>query len=152
VCEARHPISSHGYVKGQIDPPKVGSTEVRFCLTAVKGFGFKVESRRFGKKDIPDTYCMITVGDTMKWRTKTIKNDLAPVWNESQSCCVDNAKAMIQVKVYDEDDGIADKDDLLGMASLPVGTLVSSGTKDLDLLDEAGASTGCVVTLSCSAE
>lgn len=149
---ATAPTAAALQTENVVDPPNVEPTEVRFCLTVVNGSGFQVEKSRFGKKDIPDVYCQIKVGDKLKWRTKTIKNDLAPAWNESQSCCVDSAKAMIQVKVYDEDDGIADKDDFLGMASLPVGTLLSLGTKELDLLDETGASTGCVVTFKCSAE
>jgi C2 domain len=136
----------------KVDAPTVKPSEVRFCLTAVKGSGFQVETRRFGKKDIPDVYCAITIGEDIKWRTKTIKNDLAPMWNESKSFCLDNGEAVIHIKVYDEDDGIADTDDFLGMASLPVGTLLSCGTKDLDLLNKDGTSTGCILTFKCSAE
>jgi Ca2+-dependent lipid-binding protein len=120
-------------------------------LIAVKGTGFVVEKRRFGKNDIPDVYCKITVGG-VTWRTKTIKNDLEPVWNESKSFCVENDKAGVQIQVYDEDDGVADQDDFLGMASYPVGTLLSSGTKDVVLLNKDGTPNGCIVTLKCAAE
>lgn len=132
------------------DTPKE-PTEINVSITAVKGTGFEVEKRRFGKKDIPDVYCKITVGDK-QWKTKTIKNCLEPVWDETKCFCVQDEKVGVEVQVYDEDDGIADKDDFLGMASFPIGALLTSRNNALDLLDNDGKPTGCCLTLLCKKE
>lgn len=117
----------------------------------MKGSGFQVEKRRFGKKDIPDVYCKFSVSH-MEWKTKTIKNNLEPVWNETKCFSVEDDKVSVLVKVYDEDDGIADKDDFLGMASIPLSTLLDAGEKEMDLLSKEGSQTGCIITLLCKKE
>ena len=80
--------TSEGYVSvepGAGPPPSL--TKVR--VTAVSGHGFEIRKasglRRLKKADIPDCYAIVKVGTTAApWRTKTIRDNVAPVWNESQ--------------------------------------------------------------------
>jgi hypothetical protein len=54
-------------------------------VTAVSGRGFKIQKKRLRKNDIPDCYCVVKVGTTSQsWRTKTIRDNVKPVWNESK--------------------------------------------------------------------
>ena len=121
-------------------------------LTAVSGSGFEIERRKFGKDDIPDVYCKVTVGSSCEpWQTETVKNDLAPVWNASKNFSIGNQDDVVCLEAYDEDKGIS-KDDLLGKATVSVRQLLEAGDEgvSLDLLSK-GESSGCCVVLRCQA-
>mmetsp|Transcript_16962 Transcript_16962/g.37044 ORF Transcript_16962/g.37044 Transcript_16962/m.37044 type:complete len:896 (+) Transcript_16962:122-2809(+) len=124
-------------------------------ITAVKGAGFQVEKRRFGRRgDVPDVYCKISVESSKDkvWRTSTIENNLNPAWGESKTFTTKNDLQVVSIEVFDEDSGKTDMDDFLGQVKTPLKTLLSAkdGTKDLALLDKNGSNTGCTLTLCCA--
>lgn len=119
-------------------------------VTIEKGWGFKAESRGLRKADIPDTYVKLTFGSSPRiWRTKTIKNNFTPFWQETQTFEMVDHSQIINVEAWDEDGGSNDPDDLLGSARITVGKiLLAGGSFDVELLQD-GAPSGTYVTLRC---
>ena len=118
-------------------------------ITLVKGRGFQVEKRSLRSVDIPDVYCLVTVGGSGEWKTSTIKNNLSPEWNESADFLFTNHQQLIQIEAWDEDAGALDADDFLGKASISVGELLLAGrTKDIKL-EMKGEETGAYLSLCC---
>jgi Ca2+-dependent lipid-binding protein len=120
-------------------------------VTAMKGHGFQVEKRRrLQKSDIPDVYCNIKFGSSPTvWRTKTISNNLEPVWNESKEYPLLNHSQIIHIAAFDEDGGRNDADDHLGSARVTVGKLLlAGGSIDVELETE-GKPSGMYVTIRC---
>lgn len=130
----------------EVEDNSIGSVRI----TAVKGWGFQIEKKRFKKDDIPDVYCMIKFGSSPKvWRTATIKNSTTPEWNESSDYTLMDHGQVISVDTYEEDKGARDKDDYLGSVKLTVGKLLlAGGTMDLEL-EQDGKGTGHYVALRC---
>lgn len=130
-----------------VDDNDVGSL-VR--ITVVKGWGFEIEKRRLRKSDIPDIYCKIKYGSSLTaWRTATVQNSLAPVWNESKAFTMMNHAQTLQINVFDEDTGRHDADDELGNARISVGKLLlAGGTFDVEIMS-GGKSMGSFITLRC---
>lgn len=70
-------------------------------------------------------YKLILVGSQLQ-KTKTINNDLNPVFNECFEAVVDQASGQkLRIQVYDEDSTGAD--DELGRLSIPLDVVKSSG-------------------------
>lgn len=131
-----------------VDAASGEPTRVR--ITAGSGHGFKVEKRRLKKDDVPDVYCIVKYGSTASvWRTKTIKNNVKPVWNETKEYPFVNHGQILNIEVWDANSGRFSKDDYLGTARVTVGEfLLKGGSMEMELLVE-GKPTGYYITFSC---
>jgi len=128
--------------------PPVGM--VRIC--AENGRGFKV-LRKIFLHDIPDIYCVITLGasNTFRdpFRTSTQYDNLEPSW-EGETCdfILHDMDQKVYVQVFDEDKGPLDPDDELGKVEITVRDLFQNeGRCELELKME-DENTGCYITLS----
>ena len=116
-------------------------------ITMMSGQGFKARKRRFQKDDIPDLYCTVKVGTSPKiWRTKTIKNNTCPNWNESKVYNLDSDNTVIKVDVYDANR--KGDDTFVGSFRVTVGgVLLSSGEKEMELKNEGVIIPGSITVL-----
>ncbi|KAI8186101.1 Extended synaptotagmin-2 [Colletotrichum sp. SAR 10_65] len=95
-------------------------------------------------KDIPDCFCQVSVGAEEMWRTKTVKNDHNPTWNETHDFLITDFDQVIAVDV-DDDDLVGDDD--IGLASTTVkDILLEGGTHELELIHN-GEPTGSKIVL-----
>jgi Ca2+-dependent lipid-binding protein len=117
-------------------------------ITAVKGWGFEIENKS-KKIDIPDVYCTIKFGSSPTvWRTTTVKNSVAPEWNESQTFRKVGHAQILQINAFDEDAALHDGNEL-GNARISVDKiLLAGGNFDVELLSK-GKSTGSFITVRC---
>lgn len=130
--------------------PPVGMVRI----SAVEGRGFKV-LQKFILKDIPDIYCLISLGasasSSPKFRTSTRYDDLTPRWTgESCDFVLYDMDQKVYLEVMDEDKTPVDPDDELGQAEISVRDLFRNnrdGTAELEL-EMDGKRTNCHVTLS----
>jgi hypothetical protein len=131
-------------------PRQGGATPSQMRVTAVSGHGFTIKKRGLKKADIPDCYCLIKVGSSAsQWRTKTIKNNVSPVWKESKEYAFVNHGQTIQVDVWDANSGRFSKDDYVGSARATVGEfLLKGGSLEMELKAE-GTPTGNYVVVKC---
>lgn len=118
-------------------------------VTAVRGRGFVIE-RGVITDDVPDVYLLTQFGSPpTPWRTKTVWDDLSPVWNESAHFVLSDYDQNIRIHAWDEDKSPLDPDDDLGEAEITVGDmLVAGGTAEVELLIDEKES-GAHVTLAC---
>eukprot|EP00571_Detonula_confervacea_P006880 CAMPEP_0172318728 /NCGR_PEP_ID=MMETSP1058-20130122/35658_1 /TAXON_ID=83371 /ORGANISM="Detonula confervacea, Strain CCMP 353" /LENGTH=947 /DNA_ID=CAMNT_0013033619 /DNA_START=273 /DNA_END=3116 /DNA_ORIENTATION=+ len=121
-------------------------------LTAESGRGFTMLKKML-LHDIPDIYCVITLGasNTFRppFRTCTQYDNLNPSW-EGESCdfILYDLDQKVYVDVYDEDKGPLDPDDELGKAEITVRDLFrNDGRCELEL-EMDGEKTGCYVTVA----
>uniref|UniRef100_A0A915D948 C2 domain-containing protein n=1 Tax=Ditylenchus dipsaci TaxID=166011 RepID=A0A915D948_9BILA len=83
------------------------------------------DSSFFSKKDKSDPYCQIQVGAQL-FKTRTINNDLNPVFNECFEAVVDQASGQkLRIELFDEDTAGADEE--LGRLSIPLEVVRKSG-------------------------
>ncbi|CAJ0599487.1 unnamed protein product [Cylicocyclus nassatus] len=88
----------------------------------------------FIRKGKSDPYCEIQVGSQFL-KTKTIDNDLNPVWNEYFEAVVDQAHGQkLRIEVFDEDQG---QDEELGRLSIELKDIQAKGSIDTWLPLEA---------------
>ncbi|CAB3402497.1 unnamed protein product [Caenorhabditis bovis] len=81
----------------------------------------------FIKKGKSDPYCEIQVGAQF-FKTRTIDNDLNPIWNEYFEAVVDQADGQkLRIELFDEDQG---RDEELGRLSLDLKSVKAKGTID----------------------
>jgi hypothetical protein len=130
-------------------------------ISVVSGRGFAIEKKKLlGKDDIPDVYCNISLGTSEVWRTRTIQNGCNPVWGDDDEdygeFLVDDREQWIRVHAWDEDRGMLNSDDDMGMATISLRqVLLSKGqTVELPLLfhtrdkkDLLGQPTGAFITI-----
>ena len=120
-------------------------------VTMVKGTGFQVQKlkgRLLRNKDIPDVYCVTKFGSSpTAWRTKTIKDNVAPEWNESHTYPFMNHGQILHIEVYDEDSRGAD--DHLGTIRVTVGKILLAGGVQEVEIEAGGQPTGCFITIRC---
>ena len=113
------------------------------------GRGFQVEKRALRKDDVPDCYCNVTLGGR-SIRTKTIDDNLSPVWDESHHFLMCDMDQIVYLEAMDKDGGPMDPDDFLGNTTATIGELLLNGGKmELPLMDEDSRSNGAFVTLGC---
>ncbi len=135
-------LGSYDYL--DVYQPPVGMIRVR----ALKGRGFTVLRKVF-VNDVPDTYCMLSLGASDGKRTSTQQDTCNPSWkDESFDFILYDYDQKIYVQIFDEDKSPLDPDDELGKAEISVRELMKiGGTTELELMLE-GKKTGCYVTLS----
>lgn len=76
-----------------------------------------------------DPYIILEVGAQV-FQTKTMKNTLKPVWNETFEAYVDNDEGQeIQLKMFDEEK--TGKDAKMGMLEVDITSVAEQGTRDL---------------------
>ncbi|CAI5446596.1 unnamed protein product [Caenorhabditis angaria] len=81
----------------------------------------------FIKKGKSDPYAEIQVGSQF-FKTRTIDNDLNPIWNEYFEAVVDQADGQkLRIELFDEDQG---KDEELGRLSIDLKLVQAKGTID----------------------
>jgi hypothetical protein len=90
-------------------------------ISVVRGYGFKVQKLLFQRDDVPDVYCRVEFGGIADWRTKTVKDTTAPLFNESRDFLFTNANQTITIDVFDQDQSTSED---LGRARVTVGKLL----------------------------
>ncbi|GMR42149.1 hypothetical protein PMAYCL1PPCAC_12344 [Pristionchus mayeri] len=93
-----------------------------------------IEARNLENRDISfiqkgksDPYCEIQVGSQF-FKTRTIDNDLNPVWNETFEAVVDVADGQhLRIECFDEDRG---QDEELGRLNVPLSHIRDKGKLD----------------------
>lgn len=129
---------------------------ISVTLSIKSGRGFMQQRRRLSHKifhgDIPDCYIKTRVGPIPHiWRTKTIKDHEAPIWNEQKDYTNIHYGMIVTFDVYDEDTGKLDKDDYVGTSRASIGKLVlAGGPVEIELQDKNGYSTGAYITVECN--
>lgn len=152
----------------QSQSSKVSSTSLKsedllpkVSLMAVSGHGFVVKRKRLGKKDIPDVYLKIKVGNNDNnqkevWKTSVVKDSIKPEWNESkifQYYNIGEGEDTIVVTGWDKNSGKLDTDDYYGEAITTIETILLAGGKiEVQLKDTKGKETGLYIVLKCSLE
>ena len=115
-------------------------------LTALRGRGFEIHKRGFGKKDdVPDIYLSVP---QFNWKTSVCKDDTMPQWNESKLLSVTNVAKKIRVDAYDKNS--KSKDEHIGTAKFRLDQLLRKRTMEIELKDDSGC-TGSFVTMQCVA-
>lgn len=118
-------------------------------VTLGHGRGFIVEKRTFGKDDVPDIYCYVSLGNKT-WKSSTVDDCLEPVWNETADYLLSDYDQIITVHAWDLDGGPLDPDDDLGQTKFRVGDLILSGKPvERELVMKDGKGTGAMISLSC---
>ena len=81
------------------------------------------------KKGKSDPYAIVRVG-AQSFRTKVVKNDLDPEWNETFEAFIDNCEGQqIEAVIYDED--TSSKDSKIGTIDTDIKSTVETGSRDL---------------------
>ena len=115
-------------------------------LTALRGRGFEIHKRGFGKKDdVPDIYLSVP---HFNWKTSVCKDDTMPQWNESKLLSVTNVAKKIRVDAYDKNS--KSKDEYIGTAKFYLDQLLRKRTMEIELKNHSGF-TGSFVTMQCVA-
>jgi hypothetical protein len=131
--------------------PASASNKEMIRLTIAKGYGFPIRRRGpFKKKDIPDAYCTIKFGSSPSvWRTKTIKDNITPVWtDEYKDYPLASANQIVSIDVYDANKRT--KDEYYGNARISVGkVLLNGGSLDVEVLNADNQKTGIFITVLC---
>ena len=117
-------------------------------INVIKGTGFVVEKGLL-VDDVPDCFSVLKMGD-ITHRTKTVDDNLAPVWNETMDFVLNDHDQIVELECWDKDNPPLDADDKLGTATTSSGEMILSGrTLKLPLHDEENRSCGAFVTLGC---
>nr|GMC90904.1 synaptotagmin-4-like isoform X2 [Ipomoea batatas] len=78
-----------------------------------------------------DPYVVVYIRSLFKVKTKTIDDNLNPVWNETfELIAEDKETQAVILEVFDEDVG---QDELMGVAKLPLNELVPETSKQIEL-------------------
>jgi len=109
-------------------------------VTAISGRGFETQKKVFTKDDVPDIYCTFSISTSKKkFRTRTIKNDNFPKWNQSDEFIIDGSPdEAILVKAWDENK--KSKDDFLGSSEHTLKSLdLKNGDVEVEMRNKSGA-------------
>jgi Ca2+-dependent lipid-binding protein len=110
-------------------------------VTVVKGFGFRPHRRIFRRPDVPDVYCQVDVHDASlkdqnavgagqpRWRTKTARDSVNPVWSESHNFPFYDESDVIVISVYDEDRQRSHDHDLIGSGRIAIATAAAISSR-----------------------
>mmetsp|Transcript_43914 Transcript_43914/g.92411 ORF Transcript_43914/g.92411 Transcript_43914/m.92411 type:complete len:737 (+) Transcript_43914:172-2382(+) len=120
-------------IYGGIDDKK----GVTLRLTAVRGRGFQIQERKGKKDDVPDVYCSVRLANSKaEWKTRTIKDDTMPNWNESNDFHVNPLTEVVEVSVYEANSkGL---DELLGNATFTVEKLLRKRVMEAEIKEGSG--------------
>eukprot|EP00804_Cyclotella_cryptica_P011017 CCRYP_017495-RB/>CCRYP_017495-RB protein AED:0.29 eAED:0.29 QI:266/1/0.66/1/1/1/3/0/459 len=112
------------------------------------GRGFRILKKMI-VNDIPDIYCVISVGASKPFRNTTKYDCLNPLWEgETGDFILYDWDQKISVSVYDEDKSPLDPDDLLGKCEITARDLLKTdGQAELELTLN-NKNTGCFVTIA----
>jgi len=110
----------------------IGEKEAKtMMLTALRGRGFEIQKRGFGKKDdVPDIYLYIPL---FHWKTSVVKDDTMPQWNESKLFTTTNISRPLRVDAYHKNSKT--KDVYIGTATFPLDQLLRKRTLELELMN-----------------
>ena len=123
------------------------SESVSILLTALRGRGFQVQKRGFGKKDdVPDVYLSIP---QLKWKTAVIKDDTMPQWSESKLFTTTNTEKKIRVDAFDQNK--KGDDNYIGTAKFCIDQLLRKRTMEIELMNGSEL-TKSFVTMQCVAK
>ncbi|XP_022148252.1 synaptotagmin-5 [Momordica charantia] len=99
----------------------------KLTLTVLKANSLK-NMEMIGKSD---PYAVVHIRPLFKYKTKTVENNLNPVWNEEFELIVEDKETQsVILEVYDQDIG---QDKQLGIAKLPLIDLRGEVTKEIEL-------------------
>lgn len=116
-------------------------------ISVISGRGFVIQ-RGFLADDVPDCYCVVSMGNATR-KTSTVMDNLEPEWNESLDYLLSDHDQTIKLQCWDEDDAPLDADDELGVAYTTPGEITLNGhTMELELQQDDGP-TGAFVTIGC---
>lgn len=118
-------------------------------VSVLRGHGWQAKKKgRFKKADIPDIYVQVKYGSSPTvWTTKTMKNQVAPEWNESKEYAMSSNNQVISIEAYDANK--RGKDDFVGSARITVGkVLIGGGSMELELTNGA-TKTGTFIVIGC---
>lgn len=117
-------------------------------VTIVGGQGFKIKKKKLRKNDVPDVYINLKFGASPNvWRTPTIKDSVAPVWNESKIYTLPNDRAIINVQAMDANSRGDDSE--LGGFRVQVGKVLLNGGQMEIELEVGGKGTETYLTIAC---
>ncbi|KAK4224034.1 hypothetical protein QBC38DRAFT_486421 [Podospora fimiseda] len=105
---------------------------LRLTVESAQNLGEEKEGKNFFKKlvhDVPDCFAKVKAGG-VEWKTKAIKNNRHPEWNETQDFLISDEDQVIEVDINDDD---TLSDDNIGIAGVAVKTLMGSEGKRLEL-------------------
>lgn len=101
--------------------------EGKLTLTVVKANGLK-NKELIGKSD---PYAVVYIRPVFKVKTKTIEDNLNPVWDQTfELIAEDKETQSLMIEVFDRDIG---QDKKLGVAKLPLAGLEADTAKEIDL-------------------
>ncbi|XP_060218696.1 calcium-dependent lipid-binding protein-like [Lycium barbarum] len=99
----------------------------KLIVTIVKANALK-NQEMIGKSD---PYAVVYIRPLFKVKTKTIDNNLNPVWDETfELIAEDKETQSLIVEVFDKDIG---QDERMGVAKLPLNELVADDAKEIEL-------------------
>ncbi|KAL7553254.1 hypothetical protein ACHAWF_016529 [Thalassiosira exigua] len=122
------PVDLGGYDFLDTYQPPVGMIRIK----VIKGGRFQVLQKCL-LNDIPDVYCMISLGASDKFRTSTKANSCYPRWSD-ESCdfILYDMDQKVYIECWDED--TANFDSLLGKGTVSARTIFrKGGTAELEL-------------------
>lgn len=100
----------------------------RLSVTIVKANGLK-NMEMIGKSD---PYAVVYIRPLFKVKTKTIDNNLNPVWNETfELIAEDKETQSVVLEVFDKD--VASQDSRLGITKIPLINLEAESPKEMEL-------------------
>merc|ERR1712217_112458 len=96
--------------------------------------GFKIRKLRTVQAPA-DPFVVVVHNSKVLFRTKTLKDDLNPVWNHTETCEVDPSGGDLCFIVFDDDEGEANwifgkdnEDDYIGKCNVPLKTQTKEHT------------------------
>lgn len=112
-------------------------------ITLVSGTGFKSTGTLI--KDVPDVYCMVSLGAEEPIQSKTKNNSEEPEWNQSFDMLWCDNEQTIKLSAWDDD---SMKDDHLGVGEVSLTAVIAAGKSKAVPLSLYGKPTGASVTVS----
>lgn len=130
--EAWRPVAKNKKALKPLEKPPRAKEKIAFISGVIYSASNLINADAFGKSD---PFCVVAAqlragGSTLVYKTRTIDNNLFPVWNEWFHWIIDDDSPdidKITFSVYDEDQGaLADgDDDFLGRATVDINSLPS---------------------------
>jgi len=120
-------------------------------ISVENGRGFKVLKKTWGT-DIPDLYCLVSLGGSSSFRTTTQWNNVTPSWpDETSDFILYDLEQKVYVAVMDDGVSPLDSGEEMGRVEISARHLFrgdNDGTVELELALNDNVHTGCFVTIS----